>query len=404
MSRYYRYIYTAVLVLSTLLSTGCRRGGEEPQPHVGSALTYLEVSVSGIRMPQGTTRAQGSDLSINTDAADREDYVNILAVLIYDATDGKLVSAKFARSPKFTIEAEINASRKYHVCFLANYSLSWENTLQGLRTYDDFLFTMKELRDFSNTPLNIQLFNGATDTSFLPMSRIYLNQTLPKGGSALAPLPFKPITNGNGDLHPVSNRTTDKETGDEQTTVNLIRTSAKVSVTIKVSDGKYSDINYVKLCNIQPAHSFAYIEKSTVSSDRELIFKNMGVEDFEKATSPVKSVMYIPENLLGVNTMQLHWDTTKDLPKGGINYIEISMKDGTYWRIPVITATSQDLLGKDYYRYARGGYSNKADYSTVRNHAYDFVINVPSLKADLDMTVHYQVKPWVVNNIDIEFE
>lgn len=401
MSNKYHTVALLVTLLMTVLSVGCKRE-ESPSSSPDKYTTYLRFVMSGIKMPgDSNTRAQGDQLSVNSDRTDREDYVARLAVLVYDATTGELVKASFVYNSDFVLGIPLaqGDKKKFHFCFIANFPMSWGNTLLGIKTYEGLKQTLQEIEPFRSRDRGLELYDGAGEDYYFPMSRIYENNMVwaAQPTTRENPQTFQPKSEGNGSLKPISSYPTKKETSEDQATVNLIRTAAKVS--IRISKGA-EGVKRVVMQNIKPVHS--YMESN--SSSNQLIrreFKVADEEAFEGGT--YQAQMYIPENILGVSGPNLYWDTLKKEPgKGSICYITIVMKDGSSYNIPII---SNELGEDDYLDIAYGqNHNNIPNFNIIRNHEYQFDITVPPLTSDLDIKVRYVVKPWEVRKIEIPFE
>ncbi|MBR8730823.1 Minor fimbrium tip subunit Mfa3 [Porphyromonas levii] len=399
MSNKYHTVALLVTLLMTVLSVGCKRE-ESPSSSPDKYTTYLRFVMSGIKMPgDSNTRAQGDQLSVNSDHTDREDYVARLAVLVYDATTGELVKASFVYNSDFVLGIPLAKGdiKMFHFCFIANFPMSWGNTLLGIKTYEGLKQTLQGIEPFRSRDRGLELYDGAGEDYYFPMSRIYENNTVwaAKPTTRENPQTFQPKSEGNGSLMPISSYPTKKETSEDQATVNLIRTAAKVSIRIiEGADG----VARVVMQNIKPVHS--YMESGSPSNfpEDQLIRR-----EFTNKGGTYQAQMYIPENLLGVSNQNLFWDTVKKEPgKGSICYITIVMKDGSSYNIPIIS----NELGEDDYLYIAYGqnHNNIPNFNIIRNHEYQFDITVPPLTSDLDIKVHYVVKPWDVQKIEIPFE
>ncbi|MBR8728810.1 Minor fimbrium tip subunit Mfa3 [Porphyromonas levii] len=401
LNKYNRVLLFLSLLLS-LFVMGCHRTDDTPDSEKEKSMVYMSFDIGGVDMPVASTRAQDSDLSINTDATDFEDFVQRLAVLVYDANSGDLVKSAFVYDSHFVMEVPVTSDMKFHFCFLANYPVSWNNTLKGIKKYDDLKSTLQTGKSFISNDRGDELYFGATEDNYFPMSRIYENQVVPKGGTIDSPLPFKPTTTAAGSLAPISSYPTKIETSTEHETVNLVRTAAKIS--LKVT-GALSDISRIEMHNIKPVQTYME-DKSATYPLEELILKNFpNCSDGEIGAGECATFMYIPENLLGVSGTSMYWNTINDKPKGGINYITVVMKDGsTQYHIPIIC---NDIGSEEYLAVATGGGANEntrvPDYSIIRNHEYKFEIDVPPLKADLDLRVKYEVVHWEDYRIPMTF-
>ncbi|MBR8773215.1 Minor fimbrium tip subunit Mfa3 [Porphyromonas levii] len=401
MSNKYHTVALLVTLLMTVLSVGCKRE-ESPSSSPDKYTTYLRFVMSGIKMPgDSNTRAQGDELSVNSDHTDLEDYVARLAVLVYDATTGELVKASFVYNSDFVLGIPLaqGDKKKFHFCFIANFPMSWGNTLLGIKTYDGLKRTLQEIEPFRSRDRGLELYDGAGEDYYFPMSRIYENNEVWAGLPTTRENPqlFLPKSKGNGSLMPISSYPTKKETGEEQATVNLIRTAAKVS--IRISKG-VEGVERVVMQNIKPVHSYMESDSPSNFPEDQLIRREFKVAN-EGGT--YQAQMYIPENILGVSGSNLYWENLKKEPgKGSICYITIVMKDGSSYNIPIIS----NELGEDDYLYIAYGQNhyNIPNFNIIRNHEYQFDITVPPLISDLDIKVRYVVKPWDVQKIEIPFE
>ncbi|MBR8712364.1 hypothetical protein [Porphyromonas levii] len=405
MSNKYHTVALLVTLLMTVLSVGCKRE-ESPSSSPDKYTTYLRFVMSGIKMPgDSNTRAQGDQLSVNSDHTDREDYVARLAVLVYDATTGELVKASFVYNSDFVLGIPLAKGdiKMFHFCFIANFPMSWGNTLLGIKTYEGLKQTLQGIEPFRSRDRGLELYDGAGEDYYFPMSRIYENNTVwaAKPTTRENPQTFQPKSEGNGSLMPISSYPTKKETSEDQATVNLIRTAAKVS--IRIIEGA-EGVERVVMQNIKPVHSYMECSPSNFP-EGQLIrreFKVADEEAFERGT--YQAQMYIPENILGVSGPNLHWDSYKRSPgKGSICYLTIVMKDGSSYNIPIIS--NELLVNDNYFDIAYGqNRDNIPNFNIIRNHEYQFDITVRPLTSDLDIKVHYVVKPWDVQKIEIPFE
>lgn len=409
MSRNTLYITLLALLSSTLLSVSCQRmnGGAVPDDDP-SQITCLRFSMAGIELPNASLREQGDYPSIQSDPKDYEDYVGELAVLIYKvgASDAqsKLVKSHFTTEQSFLMELQPEEGARYHFCFVANYPESWKNTLEGLKNYADLKTTLQHLESFQSRDTGTPLYNGAvmngTEKSLFPMARIYENQIIPTGGSVSVPKPFTPTTVVAEPLKPVSNWPDGHETGTTQQTVNLVRSSAKVSINL-TGDG-VSKIKSIKVCNVATQHSFMENSKSTTVALAEKPFNGSG----SITGNSFQSKIYIPERLLGEGSATLGWDSSNDIPIGTPSYIQIEMVSGVVHKIPIITnQITQNMTPGSEYSYLDVAYgnvpSNHANYSIVRNHHYQYDLNVPPDGKYL--IINFKVMPWRQVESELEF-
>ena len=409
MSRNTLYITLLALLCSTLLSVSCQRmnGGAVPDDDP-SRTTCLRFSMGGIELPNTSLREQGNNPSIQSDSKDYEDYVGELAVLIYKvgASDAQslLVKSHFTTEQYFLMELQPEEGARYHFCFVANYPESWRNTLKGLKNYADLKTELQHLESFQSRDTGTPLYNGAvmngTEKSLFPMARIYENQIIPAGGSVSVPKPFTPTTNTSKPLEPVSNWSDSPETGTKQQTVNLVRSSAKVSLNL-TGDG-VSKIKSIKICNVATQHSFMENSKSASVALTEKPFNGSG----SITGNSFQAKMYIPERLLGKASSTLGWNSRSDEPIGTPSYIQIEMVSGVVHKIPIISnQNTQNMTPGSEYTYldvATGNVlSNQADYSIVRNHHYRYDINVPADGKYL--VINFKVMPWQLIQSELQF-
>lgn len=409
MSRNTLYITLLALLSSTLLSGSCQRmnGGAVPDDDP-SRITCLRFSMAGIELPNASLREQGDYPSIQSDPKDYEDYVGELAVLIYKvgATDNQsmLVKSHFTTEQSFLMELQPEEGARYHFCFVANYPESWKNTLEGLKNYADLKKTLQHLESFQSRDTGTPLYNGAvmnaTEKSLFPMARIYENQEIPTGGSISTPKPFTPTTNTSKPLEPISNWPDSPETGTTQQTVNLVRSSAKVSLNL-TGDG-VSKIKSIKICNVATQHSFMENSESTTATLTEKPFNGSG----SITGNSFQSKIYIPERLLGEGSATLGWDSSSDTPIGTPSYIQIEMVSGVVHKIPIITnQNTRNMTPGSEYSYLDVAYdnvpSNHANYSIVRNHHYQYDLNVPADGKYL--IINFKVMPWRLVESEMQF-
>ena len=154
------------------------------------------------------TKAQAAGLeSLNADAADYEDRVHDLALLVFDSATGEKVGEYFdenipfgVKEKSFTVKLTPGTRDFYFIANMPMTELKAIGSKGVMQTY------MSSLRN-----LDADLYLGATVSKGFPMSRVYLNQLVTEGGTVYTPLPFRP----NGEDR-----------------INLIRTVAKLEVVI----------------------------------------------------------------------------------------------------------------------------------------------------------------------------
>ena len=159
------------------------------------------------------TKAQAAGLeSLNADAADYEDRVHDLALLVFDSAAGEKVGEYFdenipfgVKEKSFTVKLTPGTRDFYFIANMPMTELKAIGSKGVMQTY------MSSLRN-----LDAGLYLGATESRGFPMSRTYLNQTVSEGGNIYQPKPFRPVVNGT-----------------EENRVKLIRAVAKLEVVIE---------------------------------------------------------------------------------------------------------------------------------------------------------------------------
>lgn len=398
-----RSLYSLALGLLTLLSiAGCKKSSEVVYEPTSDGVAYLRVDAAGVTFPVGGTRAQSEEPTINDDAEDFEDYVRELAVLVYEA-DGqqKLIYSHFTTLPSFTLEIPAKQGEKYHFCFIANYPVSWQNTLMGEKTYTDLKGELQKMRDFKSQDAGTTLYEGATAANgYLPMARIYESQELPaEKGSPVSPVPFIPKKVQPKALSPVSSATqfSDRENAPTYAgTIMLVRSSAKVTVMTKGGDTPK-----IELVNVPEQHS--YMESTAVPSTNTYTTLKMSDSNTKQES---ENSLYVPESLLGnASTTTLGWNTTNDTAIGKVMYVQLTTKSGVVYRLPLFTdesgTASTDTM-HDYLKYARNEVKNyTTNYSVLRNNHY--IISVTLNDDSRVMEISYKVLPWVLMRSEYNF-
>ena len=396
-----RSLYSLALGVLTLLSiAGCKKYSEVVYDPTSDGVVYLRVDAAGVTFPIGGTRAQSDEPTINEDAVDFEDYVRELAVLVYEASgEEKLIYSHFTTLPNFILEIPAKQGEKYHFCFIANYPVSWQNTLVGMQSYADLKGELQKMRDFKSQDSGNTLYEGATAANgYLPMARIYESQELPaEKGSPVSPVPFIPKKVQPNALSPVSSaiRFSDREnTPTYAGTIMMVRSSAKV--TVKTAGG---DTPKIELVNVPTQHS--YMESTAVPSTYTTLTMSAG--NIEQSS---ENSLYVPESLLGnARSNTLGWNTTDDTAMGKVMYVQLTTKSGVVYRLPLFTDESGNASTDtmhDYLHYARNevtGYTT--NYSVLRNNHY--IISVTLNDDSRAIEVSYEVLPWVLMRSEYNF-
>lgn len=335
------------------------------------------------------TRAQGDTPTINTDSEDMEDYVNKLAVLVFESgTTGKKVAEKHT-TEKHTTDMSVFTMKiplgTYDFYFIANYPGD-STTIKAINSkaeIDNYL--IKAGRVF--TP-----FQGAkTPDGLFPMARVYKDQKLTAGGTKDNPTRFQPNVGsvGNDQLLPISSYGPDFNSFQHQATVNLVRANAKVEVDIYGEGIK--DVDKVEYINASKEYTFKENITSLPTTVDKKIFTIKDITDTNGAITNKTGKVYVPERLFP--TSEGGWDTANDEAKDGVNYIKITMKSTKVYKIPVISSM-QSVAKEKYMTYSRNITNSDDNYNIIRNNHYFFNINVPEDDKLLD--VNLKVMPWTL--------
>lgn len=308
-----------------------------------------EVETDAPSVFLSVTRAAHTDgnESINTDDTDYEDRVHDMAMLVFDTSTGKKVSEYYDRNIAFddkynTFVVEMTpGTRNFY--FVANMPL---DGLKTITTEGEMKTYMDQVRD-----LDPELYLAATKDKGFPMSRVYINQVVDKGGTVSAPLPFRP---------------------DGKDKVKLIRTTAKLEVILVGTN-----LNVTKLSYHNANRKFCLSANGTVPST----FYNdlTGTELTPKGTTYMG---YMPEAIIE----GAKWEKTPYKP---INYFVIEM-GGKRYEIPIIS--NETSITDNYVRKAKGEVAGfTPEYTIWRNHHYRYRI-----KYSPDIEVFYEVDNWDV--------
>lgn len=299
------------------------------------------------------TRAQAADTeTINEDAADYEDRVHDLALLVFDSSTGEKVCEYFDEGIPFTEKEKTftvkmtTGQRDFY--FVANMPMAVLKTIPTKSVMDSYMATFGDL--------DIDLYLSATQSKGFPMSRIYLSQTVSEGGNIYQPKPFRPVINGT-----------------EETRVRLIRSVAKLEVVI---DGASIGSGVKNIYYKNAYRQFSLLSEGypdTVGYYEDKPLKKVGNS----------YLYYMPEAMMVTPS----WSATDHKP---INYFLIETLDGTFYEIPIIT-DNRTITDTDYLAFATGQNTDKPDYNIYRNRHYYYVI-----KKLQTIEVIYTIDPWTV--------
>ena len=306
----------------------------------------LQIEFDGL-FARPSTRAQGSDPSVNLDEVDREDYVGKIAMLAFNSGTGKKAAEVYLVGNPIDSGEKITATMKegtYDFFFIANYPNTDDASIKGLTDKagaDAYLQKLQSFNDYQGVVSN--------ENVLFPMARVYEGQeiTIPAGADA-ANIPFTPNVGTTNQLAPVSLFGKDWGTGAIQTKVRFVRSCAKIE--LDVTGNGRNDIQDVKYFNAAANYTFAELvslPESQISATEKSL--TLVANDVTEVNS---GKLYVPERLFGAAEVK-GWDNTTDAAKGGVNYIQITMNSGKVYKIPII---SNQLLAstESYLDVARG--------------------------------------------------
>lgn len=297
------------------------------------------------------TKAQAAGLeSLNADAADYEDRVHDLALLVFDSGTGTKVGEYFDENIPFGVKEKsftvklTPGTRDFY--FVANMPMT---ELKAIGSKGAMLTYMQSFRN-----LDAGLYLGATESRGFPMSRVYLGQVVTEGGNIYAPMPFRP----NGEDR-----------------VNLIRTVAKLEVVI---EGGATGAGVQNIYYKNAFRQFGFTEgayPASVSYYEDKPLKKVGDS----------YIYYMPETMINA----VSWSAAADHKP--VNYFRIEMAGGIAYDIPIIT-DNRVITDTNYMTFATGkNPADLPDYSLYRNRHYYYLIkNLQKIE------IMYSVDPWNV--------
>lgn len=297
------------------------------------------------------TKAQAAGLeSLNADAADYEDRVHDLALLVFDSGTGVKVGEYFDENIPFGVKEKsftvklTPGTRDFY--FVANMPMT---ELKAIGSKGAMLTYMQSFRN-----LDAGLYLGATESRGFPMSRVYLGQVVTEGGTVYTPMPFRP----NGEDR-----------------INLIRTVAKLEVVI---DGGNAAPEIQNIYYKNAFRQFGFTEgafPASVSYYEDKPLKKVGNS----------YIYYMPETMINA----VSWSAAADHKP--VNYFRIEMAGGIAYDIPIIT-DNRVITDTNYMTFATGkNPADLPDYSLYRNRHYYYLIkNLQKIE------IMYSVDPWNV--------
>ncbi|WP_436414037.1 fimbrial protein [Petrimonas sp.] len=343
------YIITVNLaLLFSILATSCAQQDVLTE-EVNSSPVFLNVSL----------RSQGNAPSLNQDETDLEDYVKNIAVIVFQTSSNKKLGEYYEYttngiSGTFTFKLEVGRGDFF---FIANTA----------KTEAEFkVMSRANLEAFLQSLNNFPYVHGlnATDPYYFPMSRVYTNQLIPKGGTEADPVQFLP---------------------DGNTRVELIRTIAKVEINIS---GEYKDnVTNVELVN--GVNQFSFVKRSD-NAGMTLRTTDNAFYRPDATNQPNLWRFYTPE----VNfTTQPTWGTNPQ----NLNYIKISTDFGRDYLLPIVSNSPKT---GDYLAFATGQVAGTSpNYSIIRNDHYKFDVEIKPK----ELNVSLNILPWELISSKKEF-
>lgn len=374
-----------MLAALTLAFVGCDKfiyDQPEPEGEGADHKVHLFVNVRAAHATSGLRAVEGP--SINTDAADYEDMVYDLAMLIFNSdAAGQRVGIVHLNNSlgsgisthAFTVE--LTAGKKYDFYFVANMpgmrvDLT-EANIPNRSAMDSYLQRIDDV----TRELSASLYIGASATEGFPMARVYKNQSVGVGGTIYQPKPFLPKQYNEEEYEVVAN-----EAGNgniERNYVELIRVVAKLEVNL---DGT-TDLGVDKIYFRNANRHFRLVEFGTAPTEW-FNDNTTNVKELKQVGTTPQYIYYMPEAIIP-NTVTWSGSGANHQP---INYFTIVTLDGTEYDIPIIS--NETSITADYLEKAKGTFTGYTpDYTIHRNHHYKYVVrNLEQIE------VIYQINPW----------
>lgn len=373
-------LLVGLALLSLLGLPSCTKQDDVPESGTD---VYMSFQMSQVASGSGV-RVQGSSPSINTDVKDREDFVSRFGVFIFETgASGTKVAEKFSEYAFFVMKFKKGI---YDFYFIANYPPSDETSLSQM--------SKSQLETYLQTLKPYALYHVPSSAGpFFPMARVYRDQTISGDGTLMAPIPFRPVVGTTNQLIPISSLGNDwQSTSNIQDQVRLVRANAKIDLTIN-GEGAV-DVAKVEYYNAAANYTFAELNSRPASQallTSPLVFNYTAPTP---TTGVIQTKLYVPERLFNATEIK-GWDTATDQAQGGVNYIQIIMKSGRTYRVPVVSngpETGYQTFAKD---------ATRADYNVIRNHHYKYEIAIA--KDSKELVVKAVVLPWTLVESEISF-
>lgn len=302
-----------------------------------------------------------------------EESIGRISILIFNSITAEKVYAESFKANR-THQIKISPGI-YDFYFIANE----EFVLAVGLTQDDLDIRIKTKINFTN-------YDGASE---FPMARVYKSQEVRQGGTIMRPQQFIPQPPSVNPLSPISAFGRDKV---EREQISLVRAIAKISVVLEGEGALH--VQKLEYVNAVADYSLGQLVDGDFSTPviDNILFEKSNVNDLNNYL-PV----YIPERLFSKEESKGWLRDMKnelDEPVGAVNYLQVTMRNGEIYKIPVI-ANADEVKG-NYLDIARD--SQRADYNVIRNYDYQFRIKIPLSNRELQ--VGLVVAPW--NSVDSE--
>lgn len=330
-----KFVYIGIFGF-LLVFAGCS-SEEEIKAPLSAEQTYLTITRAEV---------EGKE-SINEDREAYEDRVHTLAILIFDSYSGKKIVQKIEEdipvsetNNNYILELTPGTRDFY---FIANRPPDELRKIREKSAMDNYLEDLKAL--------DAALYQAATENKGFPMSRVYLQQEVPKGGTPDQPIRFTP---GN------ENR------------IKLIRAVAKLEVDLSSVAGQVSEVRYYH------ANRNFNLSSPTGVTDADPYYTDSGKDYVTLQGAAGKYLFYMPELKMPAN---VRWDASASAP---INYFEVVFTNSESYKIPIIT-NGGDIA--DYMAFVK---TDEADFDILRNDHYLYKIT----KSNKNIEILYNVLPW----------
>lgn len=290
--------------------------------------------------------------SINEDAVDFEDRVHDLAMFVFDTSSDELITSYFDENIPFedkskTFQVKLTPGQR-DFYFIANMPMSDLKAINSKVALNNYMDAQNDLYS--------DLYEGAKVDNGFPMSRIYINQSVEKGGTIHQPTPFKP-------------------NGEERVRLKRVVAKLEVNLTGEAENMGISNI-YFRNAN----RKFLLTDPGVVAPSE--YFNDNSIDVPLKKISDNKYIYYMPEAVIS----SANWIEEDD--NKPINYFTIVTTSGVKYDVPIIS--NEQNIADSYLAKAKGTFSGfTPNYNIKRNDYYLFKIkNLENIE------IVYQVNPW----------